>query len=66
MITADEAKTAALEYAGLTDSEVKFTKAELDYDDGKAEYEIEFYYGRKEYEMKIDAYSGKIIEAETD
>lgn len=66
IITADEAKTAALEYAGLTDSEVKFTKAELDYDDGKAEYEIEFYYGRKEYEMKIDAYSGKIIEAETD
>lgn len=66
IITADKAKNAALEYAGLTDSEVKFTKVELDYDDGRAEYEIEFYYGRKEYEMKIDAYSGKIIEAETD
>lgn len=66
MITADEAKNAALEYAGLTADDVRFTKTELDYDDGRAEYEVEFYYGRKEYELKIDAYSGEIIEAETD
>lgn len=66
MITADEAKKAALEYAGLADSEVRFTKAELDYDDGRAEYEIEFYCNRTEYEFKVDAYSGEIIEAETD
>lgn len=65
-ITLDEAKAAALEYAGLTDSEVKFTKTELDYDDGRAEYEIEFNYGRKEYEFKIDAYSGDILETEID
>lgn len=65
-ITLDEAKAAALEYAGLTDYEVKFTKAELDYDDGVPEYEIEFRYGGKEYEFKIDAYSGKILESEID
>lgn len=65
-ITAEEAKAAALEYAGLSASDVTFTKAELDYDDGVTEYEIEFNYGRKEYEFKIDAYSGEILEAEID
>lgn len=65
-ITVEEAKAAALEYAGLTASDVTFTKAELDYDDGITEYEIEFKYGKKEYEFKIDAYSGKILEAEID
>ena len=65
-ITVEEAKAAALEYAGLNADEVKFTKAELDYDDGTVEYEIEFRYGRKEYEFKIDAYSGEILEVEID
>ena len=65
-ITVEEAKAAALEYAGLNADEVKFTKAELDYDDGTVEYEIEFRYGRKEYKFKIDAYSGEILEAEID
>lgn len=64
MITAEDAKAAALEYAGLTAADVKFTKAELDCDDGIAEYEIEFRYGKKEYEFKIDAYSGEILEAD--
>lgn len=65
-ITVEEAKAIALEYAGLTADEVKFTKAELDYDDGVTEYEIEFRYGRKEYEFTIDAYSGEILEVEID
>lgn len=65
-ITIEDAKAIALEYAGLTASDVKFTKTELDYDDGRAEYEIEFKYGMKEYEFKIDAASGKILEAEID
>ena len=64
MITADEAKNIALEYAELNASEVRFTKSELDYDDGMAEYEIEFSFGRKEYEFKIDAYTGEIIETD--
>lgn len=64
VITAEEAKAAALEYAGLAASDVRFTKAGLDYDDGAAEYEIEFRYGQKEYEFKIDAYSGEILEIE--
>lgn len=63
-ITVEEAKAAALEYAGINASEVKFTKAELDYENGTVEYEIEFNYGRKKYEIKIDAYSGEILETE--
>ncbi|MDE6596236.1 MAG: PepSY domain-containing protein, partial [Oscillospiraceae bacterium] len=65
-ITVEEAKAAALEYAGLNADEVTFTKAELGYDDGVTEYEIEFRYGRKEYEFTIDAYSGEILEVEID
>lgn len=65
-ITIEEAKAIALEYAGLTADDVKFTKAKLDYDDGRAEYEIEFRYGRKEYEFTIEAATGKILEAEID
>lgn len=65
-ITLEEAKTAALKYAGLTDSEVKFTKTELDHDDGVPEYKIKFKYDRKEYEFKIDAYSGEILKVEID
>ena len=66
VITADEAKNAALEYTGLTADDVRFIKAELDYDDGTAEYDVEFYYGRTEYEIKINAYTGEIIETEID
>lgn len=65
-ITLEEAKAAALKYAELAASDVTFTKAELDHDDGITEYEIEFRYGRKDYEFKIDAYSGEILEAEID
>ncbi|MBR1762554.1 MAG: PepSY domain-containing protein [Eubacterium sp.] len=59
-ISLDEAKGIALKNAGLSASEVRFTKAKLDYDDGVAEYEIEFIKGNTEYEYEINAKSGKI------
>lgn len=65
-ITLDEAKDIALKHAGFTSSQVNFTKAELDYDDGDAEYEIEFRVNGHEYEYKINAETGKIIEYEID
>lgn len=65
-ITLDEAKDIALKHAGFTSSQVKFTKAQLDYDDGVAEYEIEFRVNGHEYEYKINAETGKIIEYEID
>lgn len=66
MITEEEAKALALAQAGLSEAQVSYTKCELDYDDGVVEYEIEFYADRKEYEVKIDALSGKILEIEID
>ncbi len=60
------AKQIALQHAGLSSSDVNFVKVEFDYDDGRAEYEIEFHHNFREYEYTIDAASGTILEAERD
>ena len=65
-ITPDEAKQAALDHAKLTAEQVVFTQAKLDYDDGRAVYDIEFYSGNKEYDYEIDAVSGKVLEFDYD
>ncbi|MCD7739030.1 MAG: PepSY domain-containing protein [Lachnospiraceae bacterium] len=65
-ISVDEAKEIALNKAGLSSSDVTFKKAKLDRDDGIMVYEIEFYYGTIEYEVKINATTGAIIEYEMD
>ena len=65
-ITPDEAKQAALDHAQLTAEQVVFTQAKLDYDDGRAVYDIEFYSGNKEYDYEIDANSGKVLEFDYD
>ncbi len=65
-ITPDEAKQAALDHAQLTAEQVVFTQAKLDYDDGRAVYDIEFYSGNKEYDYEIDAASGKVLEFDYD
>ena len=65
-ITPDEAKQAALDHAKLTAEQVVFTQAKLDYDDGRAVYDIEFYSGNKEYDYEIDAASGKVLEFDYD
>ncbi|MCM1155126.1 MAG: PepSY domain-containing protein [Roseburia sp.] len=65
-ITIEEAKQIALDHAGFSAGEVKFSKAETDFDDGIVEYEIEFYVGQKEYSYTIDAAAGTILETEID
>lgn len=65
-IGVDRAKEIALNHAQLKESDVQFAKANLEYDDGGAEYEIEFYSGKTEYEYTIDAVSGNIIEYDID
>ena len=59
-ISLDEAKKIALSYAGVKSEEAVFTKAKLDYDDGRAEYELEFIVGNTEYEYDIDASTGEV------
>lgn len=65
-ITLDEAKAIALEHAGFTADQVRFTKSKLDRDDGTDEYEIEFKANGAEYEYKINAFTGKIVEYDID
>lgn len=65
-IGVDRAKEAALTHAGLSESDVVFTKAQFDWDDGMPEYEVEFYKGRVEYEYTIDAFTGAVLEYDYD
>lgn len=65
-ITLEEAKAAALNAAGLSESDVTFTKAKLDYDDGILVYDIEFRYGTTEYEYEINAATGAVVSYDVD
>ena len=60
--TMDSAKAIALADAGLTEAEVTFTKEKLDWDNGLAVYDIEFYTADREYEYEINAATGAIME----
>lgn len=61
-----KAKEIALEHAQINEADADFVKTNLEYDDKIAEYEIEFYSGKTEYEYKINAVSGEIIEYDVD
>ncbi len=63
-ITADEAKNIALTHAGISASDARFEKTELDRDDGLLVYEVEFTSGRYEYSYEINAKTGKILDYE--
>ncbi|MFV0399109.1 MAG: PepSY domain-containing protein [Oscillospiraceae bacterium] len=60
------AKTAALNHAGLAETNVTFIKTKLDYDDGRTVYDVEFYSGNAEYDYEVDAYTGKILSYDYD
>lgn len=60
-ISADRAKEIALADAGVRANNAVFKKVELDRDDGRLEYEVEFYAGSMEYEYEINAETGNII-----
>ena len=66
VIGAAKAKSIALERAGLTESQVDYIKCQLDYDDGRMEYEVEFRSGGWEYEAEIDAATGAVRSFEKD
>lgn len=64
LIAEDTAKQLALEYAGVTEAETQNLKIKLEYDDGYAEYEVEWHVGRTEYSCDVDAYTGAILSFE--
>lgn len=59
-----KAKSIAKKDAGV--SSATFTKEELDSDDGVKIYEIEFISGNREYDYSINAYTGKILERDSE
>ena len=60
-ITLEQAKMIALENAGLKANEVTIVKECMEIDDGKTQFEIEFYKGNNEYDYVIDAASGAVV-----
>ena len=63
-ISADRAKQIALNDAGVKESAAVFLRANLDWDDGRMKYEVEFYSGNTEYDYDIDAVTGAILSSD--
>ncbi len=61
----DKAKAIAFQDAGVTEDQVSRLEVELDYEDGRMVYEVEFYLGQVEYDYDIDAKTGRIVKFET-
>ena len=64
-ITEEAAKAAALAHAGLAETELQSVRAKLDYEDGRAVYDVEFVQrtdsAAAEYDYEIDALSGEVV-----
>ena len=65
-ITSDDAKRIALEHAGVAEADTTRLKVELDRDDGRQVYDVEWEVGRTEYSYEINAADGTILNYETD
>ena len=63
-ISVDRAKQIALNNAGVKESNAVFLRANLDWDDGRMQYEVEFYSGNTEYDYDIDAVTGAILSSD--
>ena len=61
-IGAEGAKSAALAHAGLSASVVTNMRVEGDWEDGRMEYEVEFWNGSTEYDYTIDGATGSVLE----
>lgn len=62
----DNAVKIALDHAGVTASEARDLEVELEYDDGRWIYEVEFKANGFEYDYDIDALTGKVLSADKD
>lgn len=66
-LTQEEALGKALEHVQLQKDQLDLIKkVELDYEDGRKVYEVEFYKGGVEYEFDIDAETGAVLNYEKD
>lgn len=65
-ISLEEAKQIAFDHAGVKAEDAHFDDQELDKDDDRKLYELEFYANGYEYEYDIDAETGEILKSERD
>lgn len=61
-----KAKSIALNHAGVSENEAYDMEIELDDEDGKLVYEIEFKSGNMEYDYEINAATGAILKHEAE
>ena len=61
VIGKDAAKSAALKHSGLTAAQVTELSVELDRENGKTVYEVEFKSAGYEYSCEIDAVKGTVL-----
>ena len=66
VIGVKKAQSIALAAATLKENQVAFTKANLETEDGKLVYEIEFAKDDQKYEYDVDAYTGVILSYDID
>lgn len=65
-IGTDRARELALSDAGVAAADARILKCCLDWEDGRAVYEVEFCSLRTEYDYELDAASGAILKKELD
>ena len=61
-----KAKSIALDHAGVDESKAYDMDIELDDEDGRLVYEVEFKSGNREYDYEIDASSGAVLKYESE
>ena len=66
LIPKAEAKAVALRDAGLSEAEASALRTRLEFDDGRFQYEVDFYNNGTEYEYLIQAKDGDIIARDID
>lgn len=65
-LTEEQAQDAALKHAGFTADQVTGLRCHKDFDDGRTEFEIEFFADGVEYDYTIDAKNGTILDFDTE
>ena len=62
----EKAKTIALNHAGVSSSNTTFLRSYLEFDDGRAVYDVDFWSSNREYDYEIDALTGTILSYDSD
>ncbi len=65
-ITVERAKEICLADAGVAASDAFFLRSHLDWEDGRAVYDVEFCCGAKEYDYELSALTGAVLEKDLD